>query len=187
MCRHRWVALCGRLCGKPVSQLRDMEYEIFEYLEADLEDDPEYLVMRAALGNFFRWIDLMDTVDKEVQLRRSSYQTLLEDARSKVVSQSLYNRELLSHVNRHLVDNVAARRLLERDEASLSKIAVVAHRKEFYIGLVRALQAHQQLLDREAAIVDQAFWSTADVGAHYSDLEDRLGARLLALELLLPF
>ncbi|GAA0140551.1 hypothetical protein LIER_01872 [Lithospermum erythrorhizon] len=27
--RYRWVALCGRLRGKPVSQLRDMEYEIF--------------------------------------------------------------------------------------------------------------------------------------------------------------
>ncbi|GAA0153387.1 hypothetical protein LIER_11637 [Lithospermum erythrorhizon] len=69
----RRVALCGCLCDKPVSQLKDMEYEIFEQLEADLDDDREYSVMRAALRNFFRWINLMDTLDQEMQLRRSSY------------------------------------------------------------------------------------------------------------------
>ncbi|GAA0143948.1 hypothetical protein LIER_04513 [Lithospermum erythrorhizon] len=52
--RHRWVALCDRLCGRRVAQLRDMEYEILEQLLADLEGDPEYSVMRAALGLFFR-------------------------------------------------------------------------------------------------------------------------------------
>ncbi|GAA0139579.1 hypothetical protein LIER_01096 [Lithospermum erythrorhizon] len=134
--RHRWVALCGHLHSRLVYQLRDMEHEIFEQLEADLEDDPE---------------------------------------------------ELLSHADRHLVDSVAARRSLERDQAPLFEIAVVAHRMEFYIGLVRALQALQQLLDREAAMVDYAFRSTATMGAHYSDLKDQLGARLGALKILFPF
>ncbi|GAA0154015.1 hypothetical protein LIER_12118 [Lithospermum erythrorhizon] len=147
---HRWVALCGHLHGKPVSQLKDMEYDIFEQLAADLEDDPENSVMRAALGNFFCWIDLMDTLDQEVQLCPSL----------------CYWRGI--------------RRLF-------SEIAVVTHRVELYTGSVRALQTRQWLLDREVAIVDQAFRSTAAVGAHYSDLEERLGARLRALELLLPF
>ncbi|GAA0138668.1 hypothetical protein LIER_00369 [Lithospermum erythrorhizon] len=98
-----------------------MEYEIFEQLEAYSEDDPEYLVMHDALGNFFRWIDLMDRLDREVKLQR----------------------ELISHADRHLVDSIAIRRLLERDQASLSEIAVVAHRFEFYTGSVRALQARQ--------------------------------------------
>ncbi|GAA0140283.1 hypothetical protein LIER_01663 [Lithospermum erythrorhizon] len=44
---------------------------------------------------------------------------------------------------------------------------------EFYTSSVRALQARHQLLNREAAIVDQAVWSTDVVGAHYSDLEDQ--------------
>ncbi|GAA0186434.1 hypothetical protein LIER_33722 [Lithospermum erythrorhizon] len=121
-----------------------MEYEIFGQLEADSEDDPEYPVMRAALSSFFRWIDLMDTLDQEVQL-------------------------------------------LERDQASLSEIAVVTHRIELYTGSVRSLHTRQQLLDREVAIVDQAFQSTTAVGVHYSDLEDQLGAQLGALGLLLPF
>ncbi|GAA0163243.1 hypothetical protein LIER_19155 [Lithospermum erythrorhizon] len=101
--RHRWVPLCGRLSGKLVSQLRDMEHDIFEQLGADLEDDPKYLVMCAALA------------------------------------QSLYNRELLSHADLHLVDSVAARWLLENDQASLSEVAVVVHRMEFNTGSVRAL------------------------------------------------
>ncbi|GAA0169937.1 hypothetical protein LIER_24314 [Lithospermum erythrorhizon] len=49
--------------------------------------------------------------------------------------------ELLSHVGRHLVDIVAARRSLEKDQTSLSEIAVVLHRMEFYTGSVCALQA----------------------------------------------
>ncbi|GAA0184616.1 hypothetical protein LIER_31904 [Lithospermum erythrorhizon] len=94
--RHRWVALCDRLRGKPVSQLRDMEYEIFEQLEADLEFDHKYLVMLATLGNFFRWADFMDTLAQEIQVRQSSYRVLFHDAHSTALCQSLYNRELLS-------------------------------------------------------------------------------------------
>ncbi|GAA0153617.1 hypothetical protein LIER_11815 [Lithospermum erythrorhizon] len=170
-----------------VAQLRDMENEIFEQLEVDLEDDPEYSVMRAALGLFFRWVDLMDTLDEEAQLRRSPYLILLEDARSEVVSQSLHNRELLSHADPHLVDSMASCRLLERNQTTLSELAVIAHRVEFYAGSIRALQARHELLDREVVIVDQAFRSTAVVGAHYSDIEGQLEARLGALEHLLPF
>ncbi|GAA0185740.1 hypothetical protein LIER_33028 [Lithospermum erythrorhizon] len=49
------------------------------------------------------------------------------------------------------------------------------------------LQARQELLDREAVVVDQAFRSTAVIVAHFSDLEGHLEARLGALEHLLPF
>ncbi|GAA0150243.1 hypothetical protein LIER_09227 [Lithospermum erythrorhizon] len=99
----------------------------------------------------------------------------------------LIRRELLSHANRHLVDSISACRFLGTDQASLSEMAVATHRIEFYTSSVCALQARQQLLDREAAIVDQAFQSTTTVGAHYSDLEDQLRTRLGELELLLPF
>ncbi|GAA0148255.1 hypothetical protein LIER_07750 [Lithospermum erythrorhizon] len=129
--RHRWIALCGRLRGKRVAQLRDMKYEIFEQLEADLEDDPESSVMCAALGLFFRWVDLTDTLSDEARMRRSPYLILLEDARSKVVSQSLRNRELLPHANSHFIDSVASRLLLERNQETLSELAVIAHRVEF--------------------------------------------------------
>ncbi|GAA0143089.1 hypothetical protein LIER_03852 [Lithospermum erythrorhizon] len=70
-----------------------------------LEDDPEYLVMRAALGLFFSWVDLMDTLSDEMRLSRSAYLMLLEDARSKIISQSLRNREIFSNADRHLVDS----------------------------------------------------------------------------------
>ncbi|GAA0140282.1 hypothetical protein LIER_01662 [Lithospermum erythrorhizon] len=60
---HRWVALCGCLRGKPVSRLRDMEDEIFEQLSANLEDDPEYLVIMmpwvTSFAGLMLWIHLI--------------------------------------------------------------------------------------------------------------------------------
>ncbi|GAA0148346.1 hypothetical protein LIER_07816 [Lithospermum erythrorhizon] len=141
--RHRWVALCDRLRGRRLAQLGDMEYEIFEQLEADLE----------------------------------------EDASSKIVCQSLRKREILSH----LVDSVASRRLLERNQAALSELAVITQRVDFYASLVRALKARQELLDMEMTAVDQTFRRTATVAIHFSDLEGQLEARLGALEHLIPF
>ncbi|GAA0143521.1 hypothetical protein LIER_04187 [Lithospermum erythrorhizon] len=69
MYHQRYVALCGCVPGKSVPQLREMEYGILEQLEADLEDDPEYSVMHAALDNFFRSIDLLNTLDQEARLQ----------------------------------------------------------------------------------------------------------------------
>ncbi|GAA0166492.1 hypothetical protein LIER_21634 [Lithospermum erythrorhizon] len=103
------VPLCGLLHNKPVSQLRDIEFEVLEQLEADLEFDPEYL------------------------LRRSSCQALLQDAESKALSHSLFNMEFFSHADRHLVDSLAARKLLERDKAPPAEITVVSHRIELIL------------------------------------------------------
>ncbi|GAA0138816.1 hypothetical protein LIER_00487 [Lithospermum erythrorhizon] len=88
----------------------------------------------------------------------------------------LRNRELLSHVDRHLVDSVASCRLLERNQVALSELAVIAHRVEFYASSIRALQTRQDLLDREFTAVDQTFRSTVAVAIHFSDLEGQLEA-----------
>ncbi|GAA0143949.1 hypothetical protein LIER_04514 [Lithospermum erythrorhizon] len=129
----------------------------------------------------------MDTLSDEMRLSRISYLILLEDACLKIVSQSLCNTELLSHADRHPVHSVASSMLLEKNQAALSELAVIAHRVELYASSVRALQAHQELLDREMTAVDQTFWSTAAVAIHFSDLDGQLEARLGALEHLLPF
>ncbi|GAA0150880.1 hypothetical protein LIER_09720 [Lithospermum erythrorhizon] len=101
--------------------------------------------------------------------------------------QSFLNRELLLRADRQLVDSIAARRSLDREEGPRVERAMVIHHVELYTGIVSALQIRQRLLDREVVVVDQAFRSTADVGTHYLALEDSLGSRLGALELLLPF
>ncbi|GAA0174957.1 hypothetical protein LIER_28232 [Lithospermum erythrorhizon] len=177
--RYRWVALCDRLRGRRVAHLRDMEYEIFEQLEADLKGDPEYSVIHAALGIFFCWVDSMDTLSDEMRLSRPAYLILLEDARSKMVSQSLRNGELISHADRHLV----ARQLLPMERGLRKE----REHGDGHASLVLALQPLQELLDREMIAVGQTFRSTVVVAIHFSNLEGQLEAGLGALEHLLPF
>ncbi|GAA0174350.1 hypothetical protein LIER_27756 [Lithospermum erythrorhizon] len=109
------------------------------------------------------------------------------DDQSKALSQSLLNRDLLSRADRQLVDSIVARSSLDRKEAPCVETAVVAHRVEIYTAMVSTLQILQQLLDKEAAVVDQAFRSTPDVGAHYLALEDRLDLGWDHLSLFFPF
>ncbi|GAA0166042.1 hypothetical protein LIER_21290 [Lithospermum erythrorhizon] len=158
--RPRWVALCGRLRDKTVSQLRDMEDEDFEQLEADLVFDPEFPVMRVALDDFFDWIDLMDTLARE----------------------ALLNREFLTRADRQLVDSIAAHRSPDKREVPHVERDVVAYCIELYTGMVRTMQTRHGGFHGY-----EAFRSTTDVGAHYLGLEDHLGSRLIALEHVLPF